>query len=205
MKKADNMGYVKSIDRYSTQGILAVLLLAFALVGSLVGLTGCAGQKSDDEVIRESLSSELDSIKNLDDNFINELSESIDMSQLSVYGIDGVEFMKAYLNGFDYSIDAVNVEGDAATAQITLTCKSYTGYLQALQNAVDQKIANPDELAGKSSDDINKEIGEIVIGSLDGVELAPTQPITINYTRSGDEWKPASSTSGDIAAALITN
>lgn len=199
------MDYVKLKSRVLTRGILSSLLVIAAMMGALTSLTACSGQKSDDQVIRESLTAELDSIKNLDDSFVNELSESIDMSQLSVYGIDGVEFMKAYLNGFDYAIDSVTVDGDTAQAQITLTCKSYTGYQQALQDAVSLKIANPDELAGKSNDDINQEIGEIVIGSLDGVELAATQPITITYTRDGDEWKPASSTSGDIAAALITN
>ena len=91
----------------------------------MVGLAGCSGGASDEEAIRASLASELDSIKNIDDAFVNEFSESIDMSQLSVYGIDGVEFMKSYLSGFDYAIDSINVDGDSATAQITLTCKSY--------------------------------------------------------------------------------
>ena len=51
----------------------------------------------------------------------------------------------------------------------------------------------------------SQKIGEIVIGSLDGVELAATQPITITYTKVDGTWEPASSTSGDIAAALMTN
>lgn len=181
------------------------LLMAIALAVGALALSGCAGGASDEDVIRGKLSSELDSIKNIDDGFSNEFAESIDMSQLSVFGIDGNEFMKAYLDGFDYAIDSVSVEGDTAQAQITLTCKSYTGYQQALQAAVDEITANPDELAAASEADINKKIGEIVIGSLQNVELAPTQPITINYTKVDGEWEPASSTSGDIAAALMTN
>ena len=65
--------------------------------------------------------------------------------------------------------------------------------------------ANPDEIAALSSDEINQRIGEIVIGSLDGVELAATEPVTITYTKVDGQWEPASSTSGDIAAALMTN
>ena len=76
------MGYVKSQRRYHTKGILTSLLVVLALMGSLAMLSGCSGQKSDDQIIRDSLTSELDSIKNLDENFVNELSESIDMSQL---------------------------------------------------------------------------------------------------------------------------
>lgn len=201
------MDYVKLKSRSTIQGFIVTLATLLALSIGMVGLASCSSGTSDEDAIRASLSSELDSIKNIDDAFVNEFSESIDMSQLSVYGIDGVEFMKSYLSGFDYTIDSINVDGDSATAQITLTCKSYTGYLQALQTAVDEVTADPDALAALSNDEINQKIGEIVIGSLDGVELAATQPITITitYTKVDGTWEPASSTSGDIAAALMTN
>ncbi len=104
-----------------------------------------------------------------------------------------------------YTIDSVTVDGETAQAQLTLTCKSYTGYQKALQEAVDAITANPEEIAGMSNDDINKKIGEIVIQSLNGVELKPTEPVTISYTKVDDTWEAASSTSGDIAAALMTN
>ena len=185
------MDYVKLKSRSTIQGFIVTLATLLALSIGMVGLASCSSGTSDEDAIRASLSSELDSIKN--------------MSQLSVYGIDGVEFMKSYLSGFDYTIDSINVDGDSATAQITLTCKSYTGYLQALQTAVDEVTADPDALAALSNDEINQKIGEIVIGSLDGVELAATQPITITYTKVDGTWEPASSTSGDIAAALMTN
>lgn len=198
------MDYVKLKSCILTRGLTVVF--AGLLAMSLISLTGCGStQQSDEELVRSSLAAELDSIKNLDEKFVNEISEAIDMSRLSLYGIDGMEFMRSYLNGFDYSIDAVTVDGETAQAQLTLTCKSYTGYLKALQAAVDEITANPDELAGMSSDDINKKIGDIVIRSLDGVELKPTEPVTINYTKVDDTWEAASSTSGDIAAALMTN
>lgn len=199
------MDYVNLKSRLTIQGFLLTLAVLLALSVGMIGLSGCKGGTNDEDAIRASLTSELNSIKNIDDTFVNEFSESIDMSQLSVYGIDGVEFMKSYLNGFDYSIDSINVDGDSATAQITLTCKSYTGYEQTLQQAVNEITADPDSLAKLSNDEINKKIGEIVIGSLDNVELAPTQPISITYTKVDGTWEPASSTSGDIAAALMTN
>ena len=186
-------------------GVIGAFVAVLALSLCLAPLSGCSSQQDDSEVIRQSLSSELDSIKNLDDSFMNEFAESINMSQLSMYGIDGVAFMKSYLDGFDYTIDNIQVDGDTATAQITLTCKSYTGYQQALTEAVTKITENPEELAGLSNEDINKKIGEIVTGSLDGIELKATEPITITYTKVNDTWEPASSTSGDISAALMTN
>lgn len=198
------MDYVKLKSRILTRALGIVLGTILVLgMGSLVGCG--SAQQSDEDLVRNSLSAELDSIKNLDEKFVNEISEAIDMSRLSLYGIDGMEFMRSYLSGFDYAIDSVTVDGDTAQAQLTLTCKSYTGYQKALQAAVDNITANPEELAGMSNDDINKKIGEIVIQSLDGVELKPTEPITINYTKNEGTWEAASSTSGDIAAALMTN
>lgn len=194
---------VKSLSNYTR--VLAGLVAALALCLGLAVLPGCGSQEDSAEIIRNSLSSELDSIKKLDETFVNEFSESINMSQLSMYGIDGVEFMKSYLEGFDYTIDDITVNGDTAEATITLTCKSYTGYKDALNAAVDDIIANSDELAGVSNDDINKRVGEIVISSLNNVALKPTQPITITYTKVNDTWEPASSTSGDISRALMTN
>ena len=198
------MDYVKLKSRILTRTLGIVLGTILVLgMGSLVGCG--SAQQSDEDLVRNSLSAELDSIKNLDEKFVNEISEAIDMSRLSLYGIDGMEFMRSYLSGFDYAIDSVTVDGDTAQAQRTLTWKSYTGYQKALQAAVDNITANPEELAGMSNDDINKKIGEIVIQSLDGVELKPTEPITINYTKNEGTWEAASSTSGDIAAALMTN
>ena len=142
------MRYVKSKSRSTVQGFIVTLAALLALSIGMVGLAGCSSGTSDEDAIRASLSSELDSIKNIDDAFVNEFSESIDMSQLSVYGIDGVEFMKSYLSGFDYTIDSINVDGD---------------------------------------------------------DRAAPQPTTITYTKVDGTWEPASSTSGDIAAALMTN
>lgn len=194
---------IKTMNSYSR--VIGALLLMVALFVGLAPLTGCSSEQSDEEVISASLTSELDAIKNLDDGFINDLSESVNMSQLSLYGIDGVEFMKSYLEGFDYSIDSITVDGDTATAQITLTCKSYTGYQSALRDAVDEITSNTDVIAGYSESDINERIGDIVVSSLENVELKATEPITIDYTKNDGVWQAASSTSGDIASALITN
>lgn len=194
---------VKVLKNYTSRITALILALALLVVGSV--FFGCSSPQTDEEQIEASLSAELDSIKNLDDSFVDDLRESIDMSQLSIYGIDGVEFMESYLDGFDYTIDSITVDGDTAMAQITLMCKSYTEYQEALSNAVSEITANPDMIASWSESDINQHIGEIVISSLDNVSLKPTEPITIAYTKLDDSWQAASATSGDIAQALITN
>ncbi|MFR5091755.1 MAG: hypothetical protein ACLTDR_06805 [Adlercreutzia equolifaciens] len=120
---------------------------------------GCSSGTSDEDAIRASLASELDSIKDIDDAFVNEFSESIDMSQLSVYGIDGVEFMKSYLSGFDYAIDSINVDGDKAHGpDHLLPARAIPATCRRCRTAVGRKVtADPDALAALSSDEIKPE------------------------------------------------
>ena len=75
------MDYVKLKSRSTIQGFIVTLAALLALSIGMVGLAGCSSGTSDEDAIRASLSSELDSIKNIDDAFVNEFSESIDMSQ----------------------------------------------------------------------------------------------------------------------------
>ena len=64
------MDYVKSKSHTLTRVAYAVFA---ALLGvGLLSLAGCgSSQQSDEELVRSSLASELDSIKNLDEKFVN--------------------------------------------------------------------------------------------------------------------------------------
>ena len=47
--------------------------------------------------------------------------------------------MKAYFGGFDYVIDDVTVDGDTATATVTLTCKSFDDYMNAVTDVGNER------------------------------------------------------------------
>ena len=178
------------------------IVLSFAMAVCAVAFAGCAGQ-SDEEVIREALVQELDSYKNLDDAVVDEMTQSMDLEELSSYGIDGKAFMQSYFNGFDCTIDSVTVDGDKASAVITLTCKS----LSAFQSSLEDALSNLDveKLATMSEDELNQYTSDLIMNALDSVEVAQTEPITIEYTKDGNTWTPSASASDDIAAAMLSN
>ncbi|WP_165171752.1 hypothetical protein [Adlercreutzia sp. ZJ242] len=182
--------------------LTAVISLGALLAFSLVALTGCGA--NDEQVIREAIADELDSYKTLDDEVVNTLIADMDADELSDYGIDGAEFIKSYLSGFDYTIDSVTVDGDTAEAVITMTCKSYSGYEKALEEAA-TSIMEDESILKMSEEEVNALIGSTIMDALDSVEVAQTEPVTIEYTKSGNVWEPAASTSNDVATALMTN
>lgn len=81
----------------SFKKVLAAVSASALLVFTLGVMAGCNSGPSDEEVIRKSLTEELDQIKNMDDAFMTEMATDMDVDELATYGIDGVEFMKTYL------------------------------------------------------------------------------------------------------------
>lgn len=186
--------------------LIAVGALAVAMAFSACLVAGCSGQ-SDEEVIRTAITEELDGIKNLDEETASMLSEGMDVSQLAEFGIDGTEFMTTYLEGFDYSIDGITVDGDTAEAVVTLTCKSYSGFEQALTDAATDLMSNMsfEDMANMSEEELNTLIGQTTMETLKNVEVAPCEPITIEYTKANNTWTPSDSASNDVTVAMMSN
>ena len=158
---------------------------------------------------------------------IRALKDEVEASGLRLSGIESVNIHDAIKTGVPereiYIENYIQTLKNLGEEDIHLVCYNFmpvfdwtrtelarvrpdgSTVLAYTQEAVDAITANPEEIAGMSNDDINKKIGEIVIQSLNGVELKPTEPVTIKYTKVDNTWEAASSTSGDIAAALMTN
>ena len=75
--------------------------------------------------------------------------------------------MKAYFGGFDYRIDDVTVEGDTAKATITLTCKSYQDYVDAITEAA---LNSEDETA----------FGENIMEAVNAIQAREADPLELH-------------------------
>lgn len=189
----------------SIKKTLAAISASALLVFTLGVMAGCNSGPSDEEVIRQSLTEELDQIKNMDDEFINAMATDMDVDELATYGIDGVEFMKTYLDGFDYKIGDITVDGNKATAQVTLTCKSFTAYNQAVQQAATELATDTERLQAMTTDQLNQLLGQTVMDALAGVEVAETDQIDITFTKNGNTWTPDAASEQKITTAMLTN
>ena len=182
---------------------LATIMIACALLAfSASALTSCG--KSAESIIKDDITRQFDSIKKIDGDLATTLAASLTAESFDVYGIDPATFVQSYFKGFDYSIGEIKVDGDTATAQVTLTCKSYAE-LKAAIDAEAGKLNDDVEFIYLSHDEQYERIGAIVMNALDSATPAETKPIAIKYTKKDNEWKIADNTAQTIAKALIGN
>lgn len=181
---------------------VAALAAAMMLTFSAGTLFGCG--QSDEDVIREALTSELEGIKNQDEAFMATMASDLDAEEFTTYGIDPQEFMAKYLTGFDYTIDSITVEDDTASAVVTMTCKSFSAYNDAIEAAADDALATTD-FSNMTEADLNAFVGEVMMSALDGVEPVACAPVTIEYTLDGATWTPTAASEQVIAGAMLAN
>lgn len=177
------------------------VVCAVALMVVCVGmLTGCG--PDNEEVIRTGVAEELDGLKNLDDAALSELMSGADVQDLALFGIDSNEFMKAYLAGFDYRIDDVTVDGDKAHVTVVFTCRSFSAYEQALEDAA-AALAEDESFAELDEAGMNQKIGEAVMAAVATIEPVETAPVVLDYELVDKTWTPTAQTTQNVATALF--
>lgn len=181
---------------------LGALLLIALLVMS--GLIGCASA-SPEEAISSKLASDLDKVKNHDGEFISDVASYMDVDRFNDYGIDSMAFVTAYFDGFDYTIDSIDVDGETAQAQVTLTCKSYSDFHDRLSAASDAMVDKADDYVSMSREDIARVYGGLLMETLGQVGLAPTKPLSFTFTLTDSTWQMQENLESAIASSLLTN
>lgn len=175
----------------SFKKVLLACITTASLAFGGIALVGCGGQ-SDEDVIREGIATDLDAVKNLDEDFLAEIVASTSSSDLEEVGIDATELMKAYFGGFDYTIEDVTVDGggNTAVATVTITCKTYGDLINSLTDAM-MSVTDETEIAGAVMDAVNN--------------LAPTKsdPIELGCEKVNDSWQLTSEGETALASALL--
>lgn len=188
------------MSRFKVLSLCAITALCMAIGGLVLG--GCSSTEDDEAAIKEALSAQFDRLKALDDATVDEISQAIGSNELSSLGVAPADFAKAYLDGFDYSVQNVKVDGDNATAEVTVTCKSLKEFESSLTTMANEYIADSGNWE-KSEAQIYQEIGAKVMESLKSVPTATTSPIKLSFTKSSGEWSPDSSNESAITNAMI--
>lgn len=185
-----------SIKKFAT-AFLAVALLAMGAFA----LAGCG--KNDEQVVREGVSAELDKLKALDEETMQLLTTNSGAESLSSYGIEADEFITSYLDGFDYRIDGVKVDGKTATATVVLTCKSFDEYSTKMQEAT-AALAEDESILSLSADELNQKIGETVMNVIAETPAAETDPIELSFALENNAWSLTSDAQQAISNALFS-
>ena len=180
--------------------LLAVVLAATMMCFGALVLSSCG--KSDEEVVREGVARELDMVKNKDPEFMESITDAALASEMDAYGIDANEFMVSYLEGFDYTINDVTVDGDTAVANVTITCKTLSDiYEQVMTSAED--AANSTDVSSMGDDESNQLVGQIMMDSVAQVQATTQEPVDLTFTLNGNTWEPTAAAESALPTALF--
>lgn len=163
-----------------------------------VGLTACANDadstkaqhaaavQASERTVGASLTSQLESLVTQD---VDEAlaREGVDAGELASLGAGEDALAGAYLEGFDFSVDSVQVNGDFASATVTLEAKTPETLRAAVSDAFGQLVESG-SLDEAGADDSNQLIGETVLDAVAGAQTVQTSPVTVSLSNENGTW-----------------
>lgn len=178
------------MNRTALRAALGSACAVLALVGGLV-LTGCSGGADPEQLIREDITSSLDELKNMDEETIQEYADQIGTTGLESYGIEATDIIAAMVDGFDYTIDSVEVGEDSATATVTVTSKSMSELMNLDEDAMMEGLMSAiesGEVDINDDDSINAWSGNYMMDMVGQIEPSE-KTLEILYNKTDDGWE----------------
>lgn len=190
------------MKRTSLKVLACTLCATLALASGLV-LTGCSGADPE-EAIRTDLTANLDQIKNLDDAAIDELAEEMGDTGLEDYGIETSELIASMADGFDYSIESVEVDGDTATANLTVTSKSMSELMNLDYDEMTNDLMSAIESGEVTADEegINAWAGTYIMDLVNGIEPSE-KSLELTYVNGDDGWELDANSNNAVSQIFI--
>lgn len=171
---------------------LAALAACIVLVGAFAIIPGCG--PSNEELIRQAVSEKYDAYKNADDAVLSRIVTSLENDGLEELGIDDAEFASAVVDGFDYSIDNIAVEGDSAVVTMTFAGKSYSDLLAEI-TATTETLTNDPSFTELSQEDRLAAAGKMVMDAFAGLDVKD-ETVDLDYELVDDKWQEADEQAG---------
>lgn len=180
---------------------IAALATAALMVVTLGALAGCGAD--DEQVIRDGLTKEFETIKSMDEATLNEYVQDMDAEDFAEFGIEPEEFVKAFFADFDYEIGDITIDGDTADATVTLTNKSISQFQSEIERIVAELMESP-EATSLDQEAFYALYGQKIMEALNNVAPATAEPIVIECTKDGSTWNVDDAASQEVLTALMT-
>jgi len=168
---------------------VTLILLALCLT-----LAACSGSKGD---VRADATSTLDGIKHSDPSALDMLGEQLSVGEQ--FGIADKEFVSSWLEGFTYSIDSVDVQGDSASVKVTVSCRQ-------LKSAVDESLPEIGLIMADPPDDADMDAlyaqcGKVLLDKLKTEPLISSS-LVLGYHLEEGVWSMDTTSQKDLAQVL---
>lgn len=179
--------------------IVGVFALCALMVCALGGVAGCS---NTEQLIRDSLTDEINTYKNVDESAIEEVDSAIPATQMEMLGLNSEDLAKAILAGFDGTVDSVTVNGDKAEAVVTITSKNLSNMDSELADILSD-VNDAPELQGKGMDDKYKWCGQKMMEYINNASVETHAPITVEYVKTGNTWEPTASSTREMQSVIF--
>lgn len=148
---------------------------------------------TDEELILSDVYWYFGDVDSINDEFILGLEAGAG-SDLDQLGITAEEFAEAFLDGFNYEVGDVTVDGDVATVDVTITSKSMDEISTEFQNRFTEWASTVDPSTITSENDLYKQGGQIFLEVTREAEAADHQvELTFTQDSSGVWWMDTAS------------
>lgn len=175
---------------------LALLVSVAACGNPLAALTG----PSDEELIRTSITKELDQISDPTSEFHDAMIEGMGstLSQAGVSDEKMGDLADAWLGDFDYSVDDVTVDGDTASVEATLSVKQFGPLMGEVMTDMmsDEDLPEFTEQA-----EATQYIMDSLVEKMNSSELTDT-PLTLDLKKKNNVWDITTS-EDEISATFL--
>lgn len=119
-----------------------------------------------------------------DGRILAALQESGDQS-FTALGITMDQFLETFLDGYDYEVGAVSVDGDTATVQLALTVRPYDGIVAEFQRRFQEWSQTVDPSTVTSEEQIYRFAGQLLLETVDETAVED-RAIEIVFVQDGD-------------------
>lgn len=173
-----------------TMGLCASTLL---LAAAMLGAAGCG---TSNEAVRESLQQGIETdvaqLSTLTTETATRLFGSDFTNQLLAVGVDPVTVYGPMFANLTSVVDSIDIQGDQAQVQVSITNKNLTTVLQNYTATVTNELstqAGRDTLAALDNNALTRHLAQILVQSLQdaNVDLVTTV-VDLTYVKNGSTW-----------------
>ncbi len=172
--------------------IIAALCCCVLLAGVVAVLPGCG--PSDEELIRQAVTAKYDKYKDAEDEALSGIISALENESLTKLGIDNEAFATAVVDGFDYAIDDITVDGNTAVVTVTFAGKSYQDYF-AMVSDITATLADDPTFATMSQEEKYDAAGQKLMADLNSLPIKD-ETVNLDYELVDNNWQEADEQAG---------
>lgn len=166
--------------------------------------------KADEAMVRFNLTTVLDAYKNVDKEILSMFIDTADdsgLNQLEANGLDIYEYLGHIFKHFDYEVGDITVNGNKATASVTLTNVNFQNIMDQLSSDVDNDANFRAQLQEKANSNDEKGFNQVLFNHvyklIDESNDLVTTKLNLHFTKTGNVWNIDDSSLKDLATAAL--